>query len=238
MTAYMRHVYLQQSLLSWSKVRGVELVDFTVFIEDSPLQSVLAKTVRETLPHAKVELNSVRYGVLENPYRAFTCAFSRPGYPDDFVILAEEDVVVSTDVLEYFEWAAAEFEYDQSALGVCAFSRRPRAEVRVEEVALLPDFCPLVWGTWRDRWFNTLQPTWDHDYTSGPTPGVQQGWDWNINVRVRGDRGFVFPSQSRSDHIGRIGGAHCTAELFEQTRAPFFEAAVEAQRYRLSMSPV
>ena len=56
---------------------------------------------------AVIALNRLRQGVLGNPWLALDHAFGvSPDLhgPRDFAILAEEDLIVSPDVLEYFTW--------------------------------------------------------------------------------------------------------------------------------------
>ena len=50
-----------------------------------------------------ITINPQRYGVLGNPWHAFNDGFA----VSDFVVLAEEDLIVSEDVLEYFAWCRA-----------------------------------------------------------------------------------------------------------------------------------
>ena len=40
----------------------------------------------------------------------------------EFLILGEEDLVVSSDALEYFTWARQEFARDERVLAVCSHS--------------------------------------------------------------------------------------------------------------------
>lgn len=227
-TAYKRPLYWDRVLESWSQVRGIDDVSVTVFLEPSDFTDTMQAIVKYRFPHARVHVNPERVGVLENPYQALNTSFSA-GNP--FTVLAEDDVIVSSDVLEYFQWAQS-LHWDTSLLGACAFSRAVLPRQDPELVNQFPDFCPLVWGTWSDRWFKYLEPTWDHDYTSGPVSGQQQGWDWNIKLRVMGERHFLFPSQSRSDHIGELGGQHMQPQDFSASRAPSFREYQEACAYQ------
>lgn len=227
-TAYRRPLYWDRVLWSWSQVRGITEVPVTVFLEPSDHQESMAALVRYRLPHAQVLVNSRRLGVLTNPHQALSHAFVND--KAQFAVLAEDDVVVSSDILEYFRWASQQWA-DPFLLGACAFSRQRAHLHSPAEVEALSDFNPLVWGTWSDRWFRDLDKTWDHDYSSGPEPGNQQGWDWNIRLRVLNGRHFLFPRLSRSDHIGKEGGVHMLPQDFSNSTAPTFQQDREVCKF-------
>jgi hypothetical protein len=232
-TAFQRPGYFERVLKSWAAARGLHrLSGIEIALEPSHHLNEMTYLANSIIPEANVHLNPTRLGVLENPYQAFHRAFL--GEPDDsFVILGEDDCVVSTDVIEYFEWASRRFAGDPSVLGVCAFSwSQPVRAARY--VKLESGFCPIVWGTWKNRWETVLGPTWDHDYSTGNPPGFQAGWDWNINLRVMGDRKFVWPVQSRSNHIGKWGGTHTQPDTFPSSQAPSFKEVVPIQDYAVT----
>lgn len=231
MTAYKRPEYLERTLESWSRVRSLPGVfEHRACIEPSPAQEQVAALARNF--GWLVTLNPVRHGVLVNPVESVSSMFGHPEV--DFVILAEEDVVVASDVLEYFAWASAKFRNDQSVSVVCA--HRPqgaRAEIpRADAVTRVPGFAsPLVWGTWRDRWEEFIEPTWDRDYSNS-------GWDWNLVMLMKASgKHSVFPEQNRSDHIGEHGGAHCTPAMFLETVDPEFRSDVPPCSYQLVEGP-
>ena len=231
MTAYRRPVYLRQTLESWLAVRGVENVLFTFHVEPSDRRlQVMDAIKRAQLPNYEVVSNQTRLGVLTNPWSAFENAFTLRGA--DFVVLAEDDVLVSDDVVEYLTWAAAEFRDDRQVMVVSAHSLiggEPDGQVVREE-----GFSGLVWGTWADRWQGALSPTWDHDYSTGDH-GHEAGWDWNIAKRVMPAAGAVQvrPVVSRSQHIGREGGAHMVAEDFALSVVTDWQQHVEPQDFRV-----
>lgn len=216
-TAYRRPVYLRQVLDSWSRARGVDRVRFTFHVEPSDRKvQVLDAIKRSGLANVEVVANRERLGVLTNPWSALDQAFQRGA---GFAVLAEDDLLVSTDVVEFLEWAAAEFEQDRETLVVSAHSTLggiPTGDVVKDQA-----FAGQVWGTWADRWTSALSPTWDHDYSTGVN-GEQAGWDWNIGLRVIPAAGAaqVRPVVSRSQHIGRLDGAHMVPEQFDQSVVP------------------
>jgi hypothetical protein len=231
LTAYQRPEYLAETLESWSWARGLnELADRRVCSEPSLVQG---EVVSMALQCGWTDRgNLVRLGVLGNPVESVSAVFrERPDV--DFVILAEEDVVVAADILEYFAWAQ-QFRDDQSVGAVCA--HRPQSttveKLRIDAVARILGFsCPLVWGTWRDRWEGFMEPTWDRDYSN-------HGWDHNLTMLMKASgRHSLFPEQNRSDHIGKEGGAHCSPEFFPETVDPDFRADLPPCAYRIVEGP-
>jgi hypothetical protein len=200
--------YLKRSLESWSRVRGIGEAELLFQCEPGCPEAVeVCRAASFTSAHYIV--NESRAGVLAAPWLAMERAFGL----DPFVVLAEEDVVVSSDVLEYFAWAAEEYRGDPGVRMVCAFRHdEPAAAERGAERSL--KFSPLVWGTWRDTWEKEIRGRWDFDYS-------RRGWDYAICEDLLADSKCVIqPSRSRSQHIGRTGGAHCTEAMFESTLAP------------------
>lgn len=217
-TAHQRPFYLSQVMDHWLQVRGFEDWSPTMFLEPSPSQNAMTAIAKEA--GVSVRLNQQRLGVLRNPWHALEAGF----ISDEFVVLAEDDVLVSDDILEYFTWAADEFRND-TVLAVCAASFRETTTPEQEHLALRHDsLCPLIWGTWRNRWTHLLRDTWDFDYSSGTPEQPQSGWDWNINLRIIPDADvhIISPLASRSTHIGEHLGVHTTAETFPSSVAATF----------------
>lgn len=232
MTCYNRPGYLERTLATWEHVRGLEdVAERCIFIDrsDPAMEHTMECLASEHGWAHHTRLSN--HGVLLNPVESVSDMFRRAA--TDFVILAEDDVVVSSDVLEYFTWAQR-FRDDQTVGVVCA--HRPQGTFvehpRREAVARILGFsCPLVWGTWRDRWERDIQPTWDRDYRN-------HGWDWNLNMLMKASGHYsVFPEQNRSDHIGEAGGMHCTPAMFHETVAPDFREDVESSQYRIVEGP-
>jgi hypothetical protein len=140
----------------------------------------------------------------------------------DFVILAEEDTPVSSDVLEYFAWARYRYESPLKVRAVCAHQI---GEPLGGEGDVLQSrhFSPVVWGTWLGEWQHWFRDNW----------GGPQGWDANVNRMLRETDGqVVIPARSRSQHIGEHGGAHCTPEFFPRTVSRSWSASYGPQAYR------
>lgn len=220
LTAYNRLNYLTQVMEYWDGVRGRFEWNLFVHLEPSDVLNKMCDIIGQHAPEAYISVNERVLGVLENPYQAFEKAFRT----HEFVLRLEDDVVVSQDALEYVSWAAEEYRYDPEIALVQMHSMRGHGAEGA--VVRTTDFSPWNWGTWYPEWLNFIGPTWDHDYsTHNGTPGVEAGWDWNLNTRVLPslNKKIIAPVQSRSEHIG-VYGTHGTpdtihyAPLFRGTR--------------------
>jgi len=226
-TAYNRPEYFYNTITSWNAARNLRNWKASFFIEPSPLQDVIAEIAITLETNVVTTINETVQGVLVNPWNALNTAFLDGA---DFVVLAEDDVVVSQDTLEYFEWASIEYQTGHNNLLVNAFSQIGGA--KQNQVTRDARFSPLIWGVWKDRWEETLRDTWDKDYSTGNPDGSEAGWDWNINRIIAANNYTVIkPLQSRSDHIGEFDGTHMTPELFDSSRGVDFKQARGRQRY-------
>lgn len=227
-TAYNRPQYFTQAINSWNSVRNLRNWRATFHIEPSPVQNIMMNMASSLRTNVGITVNETLQGVLVNPWNAIDNAFARGA---DFVVLAEDDVVVSQDTLEFFEWTAVEYATGHNVLCVNAFSQLGGG--RVNQITLEdPKFSPLVWGIWRNRWFDVVRDTWDKDYSSGNEDGSEAGWDWNINRIIAAENlHLVKPLHSRSDHIGEELGTHMTPDLFPTSRGTNFVQIRSRQRY-------
>lgn len=225
-TAFNRPEYLKESLESWEEVRGLEDVEFHIFIDPSNRLDEVQAVCSESPIGLTVHVNPSGYGVLHNPWVAFEHAFNAGA---DFVIQTEDDDLVSTDVLEYFNWTSKVVQRDSSLLGVCAFTMEDGDPYGVKAGE---GFGPWVWGIWKSAWEEDIRDTWDHDYSTGTPSGFQAGWDHNINLRVKGDRKFLYPASSRVYNVGRYG-VHSTEQSFSVSRTPSYLHDRPKGEYRL-----
>lgn len=209
LTATSREEYLREVLLSWRKARGVEDYHFIFNVE--PINTDIEQICRRVdWVSSETIVNPSVYGPLGNPWYAFERGFDK----SDYVILAEDDSIVSEDVFEYFEWAE-KYRTDSECIAACAF-HHGYCNHHVMQVSKNRWFAPTIWATWKEKWVTILRDTWDFDYS-------KRGWDWNINDNIlTGDRYCLTPCHSRSQHIGKYGGAHCTPEIFDELQASRF----------------
>ena len=136
----------------------------------------------------------------------------------DFVILAEDDILVSTDVIEYFTWAVDPTGTTRGpAVTTYQHASSPRPPGKPADWSRDSHFTCWVWGTWRDRWETLLRDSWDTSYAENGGGPLQRGWDWGFRNRliIGGGMAMIAPSLARSQHIGRYGGTHCSPADFD-----------------------
>lgn len=227
LTAHRRPTYLRESLESWRKVRGVEDWRFYVFLEPTDRTEKMYEVLNDFDDIIDgVVLNEEKLGVLKNPHKAMSQSFESSA---DFTVLAEEDIVVTSDVLEYFTWAAETLQDDKKILAALAWSDHLyENDAQFSEVQTLEWFNPLIWGTWRDRWEEVLSPTWDLTYE-------WDGWDHHLNRQIIPDGGYslVRPRYSRSQHIGKHEGTHMIPQNYLESTTAFFQPEIPGQNYFL-----
>ncbi len=234
-TAYNRPDYMRQTLDSWVAARGVSatVLDFHVDDPNAPSSAPVrdmcsAVDFGRPVSHP----NNGFFGVQRNPHEALKCGFaSFPVQgPGDFVILAEDDMLVSTDILEYFRWCSRRFHGDDRALCVsaCQWRRRAGSLAAVYPYSMSPGPYLWVWGTWRDRWESLLAPDWTFNYE-------HEGWDWRIYRHWVQDQGYrvVTPAVSRCQHIGQYGGTHMNPSEHVSVQSDCFVRAIPRQRYKV-----
>jgi hypothetical protein len=252
-TARSRPEYLVRTLGSWGGARHTgELHSFTIALGQSDMQQdmlLLMDSFDEEAHFSKQGIrllpDSTRAAVAHGMHTAIAEAVTE-SFTDskvEFVIAGEEDVVVSSDVLEYMNYGMEMFRNDHVVLAVCAHDvggtgwdvpgvGQRSALAHPARVRLRHYFNPWVWGTWRDRWENVLLPRWE--YCNPPVAGT--GWDWNIATSVlpRGEYFCLVPDASRSQNIGEHGGVYSTPDIFAGQQTLSFEEHREPVTYALT----
>jgi hypothetical protein len=175
---------------------------------------------------AGVHVATRRLQCLRNTHRAMQLALAQ----EEFAVLAEEDLEVADDVLEYLSWAAETYREDKDVVAVCAHARASRVKDSAA-VARASWFNPLVWGTWRDRWEKVISPNWKSGH-----PSNTQSWDLNMQLLVSEHRYFsVFPVQSRVIHRGQVSTQTnwpLSEYFYGQFKSDCYSPHYEPQQYR------
>jgi hypothetical protein len=202
----MRQKYLRASINSWARARGAEDVRFAFCLEPPgtfPVAEFQGFLQRSFADRWVIYENERVLGCLRNTRQAMDLAQALSqdyAGQDGFAIVAEEDVEVADDVLEYFAWARDAYRQDEGTVAVCAHARRSTA-ADAHAVVRAAWFAPLIWGTWADRWKSVIMPAWGPLEGSGNT----ESWDNNLQQLLsRTGRRSVFPVRSRSLHIGEM----------------------------------
>lgn len=218
LTAATRPFYLVKVLESWSAARHIEAHSFIFNLEPTQQCQANQELIEQfTAPASKtVIVNEVKQGPLGNPWHSLERAFA--ANPLSPAILAEDDSTVSNDIFEFFEYTFDAYKDQKDILCVCAYNCNWQhwGDFSTDDLVISKHFSPTIWGIWPDRW-KILRDMWDFDYS-------WHGWDWRIGDYVIPELGYsvVKPAHSRAQHIGKIGGAHCTEELWESTISPSF----------------
>lgn len=227
-TAWNRPHYMREVLGTWSAARGIGGTDLLFRCEPGcPEMVTTCMEAGKFARSSEILLNPQVHGVQRNPYEALSSGFARGG--SNFVVLAEDDLAVSTDILEYFSWCAEEFRDDPKVLAVSARQQHERPGGLGGVVRGDMGDVPMmwVWGTWADRWHNLIAPDWTFAYE-------HNGWDWRLHDYWVRELGYeiISPSLSRCQHIGRYGGTHCMPEMFDGLQSRCFVPDVPVQLRR------
>lgn len=217
-TVFNRVDYLKETLESWSKVDLIKDYDFCFYVEPSNVSKQITDLIYnfedKTDINFSIHYNESILGTGGNTWRGFTDLFKKYY----FVVLAEDDVIVSKDILRYFDAAEKMYRDDDEIAIISANTKWGTTDPTL--VVREQGFNGLVWGTWKKYWDNYFAPNWDKDYSSDP---IHNGWDWHLNLRIMPSNGLknINPLASRSNHIG-INGMHCDDIMFKDTQSPSF----------------
>lgn len=232
-----REKYLRETLDSWTRARGSRECKMVFALEPPGSQfpvEAFSEFARRSFP-AGVSVHPAPRPLhcLANTRRAMELALQQ----EDFGAVAEEDLEVADDVLEYLAWASEAYREDKNVVAVCAHARASQLSDSAA-VVRAPWFNPLVWGTWRDRWTEVIAPQWQ----AADWSGNRESWDLQLMTTVS-TRGLhsVFPVRSRSVHRGEVS----TQYTYELGRA-FWPSSIsdcyaphyEPQAYREVLYPV
>jgi hypothetical protein len=215
-----RERYLRRTLESWRRARGVQDWSFVFSLE--PCEQVFPiAAFRDwavaSFPDVTVLVNRTRQGCARNTRQAMGYCFSEGA---GFAVLAEEDIEVSADVLEYFSWAAG--KYEGAGLATVCSHVKASDGGRPDQVTRASWFSPLVWGTWWRTWQEFVAPTWGGCFTN------REAWDTNLRAEIQAaGMDSLFPVLSRSLHFGEVSTLTTTglaAHLYELSRSECFTA--------------
>lgn len=205
-TVYNRPDYLKTTLDSWLKVRNKNKHGFIFKVEASDkLEEVLS--VIESFKNnigvpVGIIINDPKSGVGKNQQEALSISFD--GMNSDATIMAEDDIIVSNDIIEYFEYVFSKYEHDEEVLAACShrYTEGDLGTLIIKDKS----FDPWIWGIWKAKWEKYLKNDWDlEQFKLGDR--VLGGFDYHIVYRILPKHGLVsvFPSATRSKHIGING---------------------------------
>lgn len=189
---YNRPQYTVPVLASWRDVRGIG--DAHLIYRLEPGYPDMADLVSREHPDSTgaLTVNEHQLGNDQNMKAAVAEAFATGA---EFVIAAEDDVVVAADLLEYMTAMAARYADDKSVLAITAWqgeSPGPLDEVQRTEWF----YGGACWGMWRDRW-DEVSPGWP------PSGSGYDGYLWRL-AQATG-RQIIQPLATRCKNIGEYG---------------------------------
>jgi hypothetical protein len=201
-TVFNRPDYLRRTLWSWSVADLSAVKDITFFVEDTPMKGSCVHAIQEFMEEVSVPVEIVlnkgkphpHWGCFNNTKRVFDVLSTDF---DGFVILAEDDFVISPDAVRFLSTMADVHKDDKTVLAVCCKNQqRDTCSLTPSTWRYAPDFSGAVWGTWATTWRDFLQKEF-----------VVRDWDWEITLKImpRYAKRCVVPVANRSYHIGEMG---------------------------------
>jgi len=193
-TTWNRPHYLERVLDAWSRVRGIGSASL-LFSCEPGCREVTEMCEAVTFADWTVTVNECQTGAMLNTRRALDAAFRL----SDYAILATDDFLPSTDMLELHAWHRDNYRDDPSVLAlVCgrgdAADGGPAAVWRSQVMGWLPGFHAAKWAVLSERWEESAR-----------VPG---GWYPWIDSRflLTGEYDVLLPALSRAQDIGEAGG--------------------------------
>lgn len=207
-TANNRPHYLAEMLASLAKNN---LIDWQIigFLEPECPENI--EICENSGLNIDIRLNPYRMGVRDNPYNALKTAFD--DNHSDIVIYLEDDIAVSPDITQLADFILSQGEFGVLCVSLCNYESTHKTG-NIANLIPVKDFNPLGLIITKHRWETYFKPQWYNDNHSF-APSI--GWDWSINALLHdSDLHTLQPEYSRSTHIGREGGTHCTTEYHDK----------------------
>ncbi len=214
-----RPAYTRETIYNLSCVDGIQDHEVIFSVDRSREETINDEVVAEleAFDACTHTLYLQQHRQICNRQTAFELGFAK----DDFVVLLEDDVVVSKDVLVYFK-SLQHFKEDRNIFSITANSSIMEDRSLItnttshnldELYGRRPWFSSLCYGLWRDR-FECDLLRWALRYKVIDDLNISR--DNYINTIIRGNRVEIFPFISRCAHIGVTGGVHYGREVKER----------------------
>jgi hypothetical protein len=180
----------------------------------------------------RITINPQILGVRRNPYTTLRRVFKEGS---TFNIYLEEDVVISPDTFFLASWFQALPERDRYVcLSLFNYESREGDEAAC---VVSKRLAPLGMGITEAAWKQWFKPNWRSDERSRRVYGPScHGWDWSMAALLAEEKDLktVTPLLSRSNHIGRLGGYHCSPEYHDRTFSHLSRATAQGPlEYRI-----
>lgn len=236
--AWRRPDYLKAVLASWHEVRGAHELRKVIIALGRGHEAAMQEVISASPLPAPVLKDSDRAHAVHGPHsaigEAIVHAFADEGC--GFVIVSDEDCIVSDDTLDYFAWARG-----QDVAAVCAHNEIGQAwcprwddtDADQAAVRIRPEFTGWTWGIPRVTWDEVFGPEWDWDESTGPN-GSEHGFDWQCHRLANRGLRVAIPDASRSQNIGQHGGVYAHPDQFHLTQAKSFRERRGQVAYRVA----
>lgn len=206
-TANSRPNYLSKMLDSLAKndLTGWEILGFLE--PDCPENIDVCKNSQLDI---QILLNPYKMGVRDNPYSALKTAFD--DLKSQIVIYLEDDIIISPDITKIALFWDAIKDKELLCISLCNYNSLT-TDLDPHIFNLTKDFNALGLIISKYSWENHFKPQW---YNDNHRFAPSHGWDWSINALLQDSNLYTLqPIFSRSTHIGREGGTHCTADFHD-----------------------
>jgi len=207
-SAYNRPEYLQRCIAALYKAKGFDKEKYNIFCAmDCNDDGSFSNDVLDVFFWFRLvpDIAKKKQGCNYTVKKALDMAWEDS---PDFVLMLEDDIIISDDALIYIEWAAQKYKDDPSVRTIGLWGHdngyelgTPLSEREHGKVMRQNYFTCWGWGTWRDRWEEMLA-TWTTGNDSHET-----SWDVIASSHL-GDRVEILPSISRAYNCGEHGGTH------------------------------
>ncbi len=181
--------------------KGIE--NYKVFFFVEPCDCEVLDIIKASNLDKEIILNNSLKGLWVNKKEAVRACMKMT----DFIIVIEDDVLLSSDALEYFEWAKKTFNNDESIKTVTAYNFLDGEyhDALSHEVQARQWYNSTAWAIWKSR-YETLS-----NWTGEDRDLMQQ-----LHI---GQNGYeVFPLLSRANNIGFVNGIKsCAKEVLAVT---------------------
>lgn len=200
MPVYRRPQYMRRAL---EAIKTCDPKDYVLFVGVEPGCPETSKMASEISFMRRVIINNKKIlGVAGNAKSLLDTVFS---WGSSFNVHVEEDVVVTPDALALADWYSS-IQDRYAVLGLVNYFSNPDRPIDVLDTHY---FAPIGWCIKRTMWESLIGPEWLND---------SRGYDFSIaNTIDRTKTRTLHPMLSRSTHIGRDGGVHCSKEYHDKT---------------------
>lgn len=202
MTAYNRPQYMREVLISLAKNRGYRQYKLHFSLEP-PNKEVERVASSIKFMDTEIFINPELYGVRKNPYEMLKRVFAQ-GY--DGVLYMEEDAKLAIDAIDLASWYFS-LANANDYLCLNLYNHDSKKDAHPDTVIQGKKFSALGVGLTRHQWTTYFEPNWF---------AHKSGWDFSITDLIKNDLRVLQPEQSRSAHIGRMGGTYYRPHLHDK----------------------